>query len=329
MKGLRRILASMMIAALAISCVPVSGVQAKDSDSVPYQTVDSVDSLQNYINTDGAYSSQDTIQTDWKGEGAVHKISVDEPGWIYIRNNTPNNYTDCNLYSNAAITNLLAKGRELVAAYVPAGNYYYQVSRWNGTKPLTSTCYVGFMAATERIAVDKITYSKDRSVATVSFDYDADYLGGFNVGTIRVVNKAVPYTKLKDEKTWVTKDRANALTKNSFKATKNGTYTARIGSPEDAYYCMVTFEIKGLKSSKPAVPKILSYKKSSRTISGTALANTKVVIKVSGTSYTANVASNGKWKITLKSPLRKGQKITGYVKNSAGIKSNTTSKVVK
>ncbi|BCN29410.1 Ig-like domain-containing protein [Anaeromicropila herbilytica] len=337
MQKLKKLVATLLMMGLIITLMPSTQVAAKDEDSVAYQTVDSVDSLQNFIDSDGAYSSQDTISTAWKGNSGLHKISVDEDGWIFIRGYSNDDYeAKILLYSNFACTNQIGeaycskkKEENLVACYVKAGNYYYITSRWNGYEvPMINTCYVGFLPAKDRIQVDKITYSKDHASAVVTFDYDEDYLGSFLDGTIRVIKKDVAYTDIQNNDLWKSDSRENALEKNSFKVTANGTYTARIAG-SDKYFAMCTFEIDGIKDANPAKPKIASYQKGSDTISGTAAANTKVIVKVSGKSYTATVNDAGKWEVSTNSNLKKGQKITAYVKTSAGTKSKVTSVVVK
>lgn len=330
----RKLTTVLLIMVLMVTMIPNKSIQAKDEDSVAYQIVDSVDSLQNYIDTDGAFSSEDTINTTWKGDSNLHKISVDEDGWIFIRGySNDDGCANTILYSNSACTNKLATAscssdpkENLLACYVSAGNYYYITSRWNGYKvPMVNTCYVGFMPASERIKVDKITYSDDKTSAVVTFDYDEEYLPSFQDGTIRVIKKDVAYTDVQNNTVWQIDNRKNALEKNSFKVTTNGTYTARIAGDGDNYFAMCTFEVDGLKDSGIAKPKVTSYQKGSSSVSGTALAGAKVVVKVSGKSYTATVNSDGKWEVSLKTSLKKGQKITVYVKASSGTKSKTTS----
>lgn len=339
MKKITKLITVLLSLALMVSLMPANLSFAKDEDSVFYQEVDSVNSLQNFIDSDGQFSSQDTITTAWSGTGGLHKISVDQDGWIFIRGySSDNDYAKTILYSNFAMTNQIGKAycspdasKNLLACYVTAGNYYYVTSRWNGSKvPMINTCYVGFMPSEERIKVDTIKYSKDKTVATVTFDYDQEYLPSLLEGTLRVVKKNVAYTDLYNNDVWKTETRENALEKNSFKVTSNGTYTARIaGGGNDAYFAMCTFDIEGLKDGSPSTPKINSYKKGTKVISGTATKNTKITVKVSGKSYKATVNSKGKWKVSVKSKLKKGQKVTAVIKTSAGTKSKTKTVTVK
>lgn len=343
-KLLKQCLAIIMI----LSLIPLSHVKASEVSEQPETTnsddgsvlcsdLSSPDDLQDLIDNDVAYSSQDVITTDWSGTAAPHKIVVKERGWIFISIFEKDKYTDCSLYSNFALTSKIAKVHpnsgetNTLACYVEAGTYYYQISRWNGfNTSSTTTSYVGFMPATTRIKVDKITLSADKSIAKVTFDYDEDYLKNFLEGTIRVVGGSVAYKDIQNGNVWKVENRENALETGTFKATSNGTYTARIaGGDKDLYYCDVVFEVEGITSNKPAAPKILSYKTGSTEISGTGVAGTQVYIKVSGNAYTGTVGSDGKWKVTCKSKLKKGVKITGYVKNVAGVNGVTTTVKVK
>ncbi|SHO48106.1 Ig-like domain-containing protein [Anaerocolumna xylanovorans] len=344
---MKKLLKQCLVIIMVLSLVPANYVRASEVNEQPetVQEADgsvlcsilsSPDDLQGLIDNDIEFSSQDVITTKWSGTGNPHKIVVKEKGWIFITFFEDDKYTDCSLFSNFALTSKIAKvhpstdDTNTLACYVDAGTYYYQISRWNGYVVSTTTSYVGFMPASARIKMDKITLSADKSSATVTFDYDENYLENFLNGTIRVVGGTASYKDIQNEKTWKTENRENALEKNAFYTTQNGTYTARIaGSSKDNYFCDVTFEIRGIDNKKPAAPKVTSYKSGSREISGTGLAGTQVYIKTGGSTYSATVGKNGEWKVTCKTKLKKGINITAYVKNQSGVSSKSTTVKVK
>lgn len=334
-KKFKRVLSVFLALALSFSMLPVNSVKAQDADSVVCAKLDTPNALQNYIDNDGAYSSREGY--DESKHYPVHKLSVNEPGWLFIRSYSPELLGGkCRLYSNSSLTSLIDQSDSnpayydgnLIACYVQKGNYYYQNDVYNYTNA-SVTNYVGFMPSSKRIKVKKITYSKDKSVANVSFDYDTKAFRGFSTDKFLVRKGDTLYTQLNDSSVWRTDlPNALALTKNNFKVTSNGTYTAKI-TFADNYNCMVTFKVTGIKNSRPAAPKITSYKKGSRTVKGTGKAYTKVYVTVKGKTYSANVSASGSWKITAKSALKKGQKISAYIKNTAGTKSATASRTVK
>ncbi len=336
---MKKKLKSLLIIAMILSLLPISysGVSAKteaDDDSVLVSYLTSPDDLLNLIDTDIPYSSQDVITQAWSGKGYPYKIVIKEEGWLFIKYFDDDFETDCNLYSNFELTSKIASGHlsssgdGLVSCYVKPGEYYYQIARWNGYETCTATAYVGFMPSSARIKVDKITYSSDKSMATVTFDYDTDYLPDFNTGTLRVEKGYISYTMITDKATWKVDNRANALSTNSFTATANGKYGVQIAGT-DGYFCMASFEIKGLKNTAPSSPKITVSTKNSKKISGTGLAEAKIYVVVDGKTYTGTVGKNGKWTITTNTTLKKGTVIKAYVTNAAGTKSNTTSVTVK
>ncbi len=308
----------------------------QDDGTVLCSVISSPKDLQYLIDTDVAFSSQDVITSAWSGVGTPHKIVVKERGWIFITVYEKSKYTDCYLYSNFSLTSKIAQVRpfsddtNVLACYVEPGSYYYQISRWNGFDTSTTTCYVGFMPSSARIKVDKITYSEDKSMATVTFDYDEEYLKNFVEGTIRIVNGSVSYRDIHNGNIWKTNNKENALESNVFKATSNGMYTARIaGSINDNYFCDVTFEITDILSDIPAPPKISSLKSGTQVITGTGLPGSNIYVTINGKYYSAKIESNRKWKIVSNTKLKKGTKIKAYIKNSAGTKSKSITVTVK
>lgn len=326
MLKIKKWIATVLTMAMVVTIAPVHTAKAEDDGTVTYQTVTSATGLQSYIDADGAYTCQDVIENKG-GKGALRKISVDEDGWIFIQsyatyqNDANTSYGKIRLYSNFAGTSQLAVANtgKLLVAYVQKGTYYYEAERWNGSfnVDMIVTAYVGFMPASNRLKVSKITYSADKSVATVKFAYNSEFFAGFLASTLRVIKKDVPYAELKNGTIWGTNNRENALEKNNFTATENGTYTARIATNDD-YWVMCKFKISGLKTAAPATPKITSYKRGTKAVSGTAQANTKIFVSVNGKTYKATVGSNGKWKITASTKLKKGQTVKAYAKNAAG-----------
>lgn len=264
------------------------------------------------------------------------KVVVDEEGWLFIYVTEGASDLDVALYSNAVLTAkvdsdkfIWHKDTSVIGFYVKPGTYYYVLTRWmTGSKPINTSAYVGFMPSTARIKVDKIAYSKDKSTAAVTFTYDKEYVPDFNTGSIRVINRAVNYTDLNDKNVWQTKTQDNALKKNIFYATKNGKYSVRISGDKDEYYCQITFEIDGLKDGTLKAPKITTPQAGATKITGTGAAYTTVYVKVGGKTIKETVDKNGKWSVAT-SKLKKGDKISAYLKNTAGTSSKTTSIKIK
>lgn len=57
---------------------------SREDGSVQYATVSSVDGFRDYIDNDGVYASQDSIETKWSGYTDAHKIVLEEPGTLYL-----------------------------------------------------------------------------------------------------------------------------------------------------------------------------------------------------------------------------------------------------
>ena len=80
-----------MIVALASAVFAVGGLDSTtkaeehlDGDGVYVAQVESVDQFRQYIDSDGEWSSTDTITTAWSGYGDVHKLVIDEPGELVV-----------------------------------------------------------------------------------------------------------------------------------------------------------------------------------------------------------------------------------------------------
>ncbi len=336
---MKKIIKLSLIMVIVLSLLPISALAASETteaDDTPVlcSTITSLDDLQYKIDSNVGYSSQDTINTPWKGSATPHKIVVEEEGWLFIKVFNEQGDVDCFLYSNKDATSYLSTVKlnvdtnAVLACYVQPGDYYYQIKRWNGyEETTTTTCYVGLLPSSNRISVKSIKYNSDKTSATVTFDYDQDYLTSFTTGTIRIANGAVSHRKIYDATTWKTASRENALPKNTFTVKENGTYTARIAGI-DNYYCAVTFEVTDLKSSAPKAPKITTMKSETEKISGTGTAGAKVYVSVGGNTYSKTIDKNGKWNITTTSTLKIGTIIKAYVKNSKGVKSKSTTVIV-
>ena len=132
---LKKLIVMALSVVLAMPCFVVAEKEvyaaesSTDIDSVDYSIVSSLDGFRDYINHDGAYSSQDTINRSVSDYGSVHKFTVDEEGWVFIYGlGTNTTLAYVSLYSNQSLTNRLdqrsithnASGTP-VADYVEAG----------------------------------------------------------------------------------------------------------------------------------------------------------------------------------------------------------------
>lgn len=308
-------------------------VNAKPVTLNPLTTIDG---LKTYISENGAEASKDTITTDWIGNSDLYEVNVTEPGWLAIATYSDKDDTYWNLYSNS---DLSAKLMELEPdekfdapvkyIYLEPGKYYYNVVRWNGYDPVTTTTYLGFVSTKSRISVTDIKLSQDKCSATITFDYDKSFLPSVTSGLIRVERGVIQPRNINNGDVWHTDTRENALESNQFTVTANGTYTARIENSKDICSGMINFEVTGLKTGTPAKAKVSSAKKNSKKISGTAPAYMKVVIKVDGKSYSTKANKSGKWSLNTGKKLKKGSVIKITVKNSAGKSSKVLTYKVK
>lgn len=110
---------------------------SKEDGSVQYATVSSVDGFRDYIDNDGVYASQDSIETKWGGYTDAHKIVLEEPGTLYLAALADGNDDVVELFGNAALTAKIGKSVQtvfsdraaLVGFELDAGTYYYRGSR--------------------------------------------------------------------------------------------------------------------------------------------------------------------------------------------------------
>lgn len=154
-------LASAVVALVLPQTMPVVAtvvVQAeensKEDGSVQYAVVSSVDGFRDYIDNDGVYASQDSIETKWSGYTDAHKIVLEEPGTLYLAALAGDNDVDVELFGNYAITAKIGGSikttpsdrTEIKGFDLEAGTYYFRGSRWNGYEvPFVVTVYAGFV----------------------------------------------------------------------------------------------------------------------------------------------------------------------------------------
>ena len=77
---------------------------SREDGSVQYATVSSVDGFRDYIDNDGVYANQDSIETKWSGYTDAHKIVLEEPGTLYLAALAGGNDVDVELFGNYALT---------------------------------------------------------------------------------------------------------------------------------------------------------------------------------------------------------------------------------
>ena len=154
-------LASAVVALVLPQTMPVVAtvvVQAeensKEDGSVQYAVVSSVDGFRDYIDNDGVYASQDSIETKWSGYTDAHKIVLEEPGTLYLAALAGDNDVAVELFGNYALTAKIGGSikttpsdrTEIKGFDLEAGTYYFRGSRWNGYEvPFVVTVYAGFV----------------------------------------------------------------------------------------------------------------------------------------------------------------------------------------
>lgn len=312
--------------------------------------VESADGLKEYVMGDGQFAWQDSIETQWSGSTNTYSFSVAEDGWLFVYPVAADDEVYWKLYSNKDLTSCIVKEKTSknvdstpYSVYLKAGTYYCRGERWNGYKvPHTVTTYLGFMPASARISVQDITYSADRSEATVSFSYDPEYFPSFQSGTMRVAEGTVHPRNVSDGDVWKTSARENALESASVVIKKNGDYTVRIANPDiDGNFCMAYFTVDGLKKSgsgqeisqggtnKPAAPTVTVARRGKKVVKGTAGAHLKITVKVAGKEYSTVSDSKGKWSVKVSKKLKKGNVVKAWVTNSQAVRSKVVSCKVK
>lgn len=164
--------------------VTMAEENAREDGSVEYALVASADSFRDYIDNDGVYASQDSIETKWSGYTDVHKVVVKESGTLLIAALAGSNEVNMELFGNFALTAKIGESQKTITSdregigywEVDAGTYYYRGSRWNGYEvPFVVTTYVGF------IPEDKTSLGNAANV------YDTSATGAVPVNEIPVV----------------------------------------------------------------------------------------------------------------------------------------------
>lgn len=295
-------------------------------DTVKLTTVSSVNELQQKIDADLPFVSQEEVND----VGAVHKLVVKQDGWIILKGTatySPLQYIE--VFSNSSLNNKIArlnmnttKG-DSMSVYVNKGNYYYRCIN-NGSFSSIHTVYAGFIPSSSKLQVKSITLSKDKATAVVKFKTNLDY------DTIRTVYENVYYTDIEKDNVWKTTDRKNCAKNLKFTVSKNGTYSSRICpfSSDEMFGYIIKFKVSGIKNKKPATPKVTAYKKNTTVVKGTGTAYTKVYVKANGKTYKSTVDSKGKFSVKT-SKLKKGTKVSVYMVNSAGTKGSAKTVKVK
>jgi hypothetical protein len=185
--------------------------ETSEDGSILVSIISSPGDLQNLIDTDLVYSSQDVFN-EKESKSTVYKLVVKEEGWLFLHAYHNNKgYYDINLYSNKSLTSKIDSeylgfnSNTILEAYLEPGDYYYQIDGNNtwGIKD-TVTCYAGLMPSYSRINVANITYSKDKSKAVIQLDVDEDYYKPSSGDTIRIVKGNVDYMDLKNYTKWET-----------------------------------------------------------------------------------------------------------------------------
>lgn len=320
-----------------------------DAKEVTYPEVKSVQGLTDYINNDGAFSWQDKITTAWSGQTGHYKFEVKEDGWMFFQPLAEKNNANLVIMSNVDHTSKLldegfhTKGEQTpYGVYLTAGTYYAYGDRWNGSEELKLTCYMGFMPAKNRVSVDKIELSQDKTSATVTFNYDKEYFPSFINGSFRVEHDYVGVSSLKNDEVWKTDKRENCIESNVMTVKENGWYTARIANNSDDYFCYARFQVTGIEKkttaaeiSVPKVSKVTTKRNSAKkaTVKWSKVSTAtgyKVMYATNSTmksAKTKNVAA-GNLSVAL-TKLKKGQ--VYYVKVCAvnGAKKGAWSKTVK
>lgn len=291
--------------------------------------------LQVLVASDAQYSSSYTFLPKQGNYSPIYKIELKEKGWLFIEVCGNTDGTKLTLYNNLSRTSKIdsltfySNDPKILSLYLDKGTYYYQNSRWMfenyEVSPIT---YVGFMPATERIKIKKISYSADKSMATVKFDINDDYFSFDSNGTLRVKKGYTSFKDLDDPGVWDAYRKDNVFNRDYVYVTNNGTFSARVANGDiDKYFCDLSFDIKGIVKNVYA-PKLLTYAKGTTKITGRATYGNTVYVTVNNKSYNVYVSKDKTWSITVPS-LKIGTTIKAYSKNAAGAASNIISVKVK
>lgn len=318
---------------LALIVKPIN-VKAEEVAEVNLPQLEKVEDLEKYVNNGGAYLTQLINEGSiLDSKHKVVKVNITEPGWLVL-NASDISFTTLGtsyIFSNADLTNKISVGdvnngvnfdEGYNIAYVDRGDYYLVIAASNGFK--VATLYGGFIP-TSSVLTSTVTYSKDKSQATIKFNVKGDY------STLRMVKGEVMASKMASLDVWKADTNETKLENKTTKVNENGIYTARLCVDDygiGGEWFMLKVDVTGIKSTKPKTPTLSSYKLNSTVVTGKTTPYTKVTVTIGSKSYKGTADKNGKFSIKT-SKLAKGVKIKVLAKNSAGVKSSTTTKVVK
>ncbi len=305
--------------------VSESEVDAVDVTAVPLSQPEDME--------DVIYSTEPVITEAVEYESDVaYRVALDEDFWLFVGGNSEMSTGYVSVYSNNTLTdkrgsNTVLSGDRLVAVdstasgnglkgyYLRKGDYYLRLSSDEVSK---CSVWLGAYKASDRISVDSINYSDDKSYATVTLKYDERFCDKLrmNSGDTSV---EVYYC----DTAWRTANEDNVVT-NKVKVTEDGTYTVRSEGSADDYNCYARFTISGLKlgdtepgsqEEKPVVkkPKITKAKVGTKVIKGTAQYEYKavaVIVNKTKPYFSIKINKKGVWKVNLRKKLKKGDKIT-------------------
>ena len=214
--------------------------------------------LTNAVNANASLTT-DTITTDWSGYSSVHSFVVKESGWLLSMPLCKESYITWELFSDKALTSRIFNGKTLQSVqdamytcYLTPGTYYYRGNRWNGTKALSFTTYLGFIPDASRFSIVSNKLASDSSDAQITFQGES--------GTIRVTAGDYDPSILMSDQFWNTSNRVNVITDTTVHVRKNGHYVARLETA-DGLYVMVPFTVAGVKGKNAAVTTTRTKKK--------------------------------------------------------------------
>lgn len=266
----------------------------------------------------------------------VYKITIPEDGVYRINFSTIENtgQTAINLqplsfvvYSNSLLTKQVCN-EELsettnrnVFMTLTKGTYYVRVkllrSSYISPKRADTTFSASFGYLPKDTEILKVTKSVNTTNKTVSLKIDTldQYKLWAQEGTVRI--DYFPSIYWRDN---------TLLSGNTYIITKNGTYTIRASDIYgNVYGKVVTIN----DFTKPDAPVVAKYKSGTKEVTGRAVENGTVTVTVGKTRYTAKADASGTYKVTLKTVLKVGTKITVSVKSPMDMVSTVTTVTVK
>lgn len=282
----------------------------------------SVNDLQAYIDQEGAYSNHDLLGRDNLAlDSMVYKITVKQSGFLVLHPSfTGDTLHRITLYRDAELKSVLNATRvdSNTICYLDKGNYYYKLQSLYTTNN-TATMYTGFIPTAPKIKVKSTKLHNDKASANVLFQT------GCNYQEIAIVKGSVSYSDLNNDTIW---SKKNVVANSKYTITANGTYTAKITEANTNLSYMVSFQVSGIKSTKPSTPKVTTYKRNTKVIKGTGTAYTTAYAVINKKVYKATVDKNGNFSIKT-TQLKKQTKVAVYLKNSSGKTSTTKTVTVK